>query len=169
MRDYLERHVLCLLDPDARIKAAALLVGLIGPLLANFLLRPAVGTVLILWACDFFFGTRNAIAKKAWKPRRAFWSGLKLAMYLALLSFGCLLQWGLGGYVGAGIFAAFASAVILTEATSVLSHAAELCPEEAGPVRGLLLSLASISRNAQHFAPDVSPVASSPSLVREIP
>ena len=150
MKEYLERHFLCLLDPDARIKVASLLIGLIGPMMANFLLRPAVGTVLILWACDFVFGTQRALAERTWKPKRAFWSALKLAMYLGLLGFGCLLQWGLGGYVGAGVFAAFASAVILTEATSVLSHAADMCPEEVGPVRGLLLSLASISRNAQH-------------------
>lgn len=152
MREYLERRALCLVDPDARIKAVALLVGLIGPMFAQFLLEPAVGTVLILWACDFLLGTQKAVIKRAWKPKRAFWSALKLAMYLGLLGFGCLLRWGLGGYVGIGVFAAFASAVILTEATSVLSHAAELCPEEAGPVRGLLLSLASISRNAQHTA-----------------
>lgn len=152
MKDYLERHVLCLLDPDARIKAASLIIGLIGPMFAHFLLEPAVGTVLILWACDFLFGTQRALVARTWRPKRAFWSALKLAMYLGLLGFGCLLRWGLGGYVGVGVFAAFTSTVILTEATSVLSHAAELCPAEAGPVRGLLLSLASISRNAQNAA-----------------
>lgn len=152
MKEYLERHVLCLVDPGARIKAASLIVGLIGPMFAHFLLEPAVGTVLILWACDFLFGTQRALIARTWRPKRAFWSALKLVMYLALLGLGCLLRWGLGGYVGMGVFAAFTSAIILTESTSVLSHAAEVCPEEAGPVRGLLRALASISRNAQSAA-----------------
>lgn len=152
LKDYLKAQALCLMDPDARIKAVALVVGVFGPMFGHFLLEPAVGTVLILWSLDFLFGTGRAAYARVWKPRRAFWSALKLAMYLGLLGLGYLLRWGLGGYVGMGIFAAFASAIILTELTSVLSHAAEVCPEEAGPVRGLLRALASISRNAQNTA-----------------
>lgn len=152
MKEYLKSQALCLVDPDARIKAAALMIGLVGPLFGKFLLEPSVGTVLILWAMDFLFGTGRAAYARVWRPKRAFWSALKLAMYLALIGLGCLLRWGLGGYVGMGVFAAFTSAIILTESTSVLSHAAEVCPEEAGPVRGLLRALASISRNAQNAA-----------------
>lgn len=152
MKEYLKAQALCLVDPDTRIKIASLVIGLIGPMFAHFLLEPAVGTVLILWAIDFLFGTGRAAYARVWRPKRAFWSALKLAMYLALLGLGCLLRWGLGGYVGMGVFAAFTSAIILTEATSVLSHAAEVCPEDAGPVRGLLRALASISRNAQDAA-----------------
>ena len=152
MKEYLKAQALCLVDPDTRIKIASLVIGLIGPMFAHFLLEPAVGTVLILWALDFLFGTGRAAYARVWRPKRAFWSALKLAMYLALLGLGCLLRWGLGGYVGIGVFAAFTSAIILTESTSVLSHAAEVCPIEAGPVKGLLTALTSISRNAQNAA-----------------
>lgn len=152
MKEYLKAQALWLVDPDARIKAAALLIGLVGPMFGRFLLEPAVGTVLILWALDFLFGTGRAACARTWLGKRAFWSALKLAMYLILLGLGYLLRWGLGGYVGMGVFAAFTSAVILTESTSVLSHAAEVCPEELGPIRGLLRALASISRNAQNAA-----------------
>ena len=157
MKDYLKAQALCLMDPDARIKFASLLIGMVGPLFAQFLLEPAVGTVLILWALDFLFGTGRAAYARVWLPKRAFWSALKLAMYLGLIGLGCLLRWGLGGYVGMGVFAAFTSAVILTEATSVLNHAAEVCPEDAGPIRGLLRALASISRNAQNAATKSKP------------
>ena len=148
MKEYLKAQAWILIDPDTRIKVTALVVGVVGPALTTFLLEPSVGTVLILWTLDFVLGTYRAWCAKLWRRRRAFYSGLKLAMYLGLLGLGCLLRWGLGGYVGAGVFAAFTSAILLTEATSVLSHAADLCQAEAGPVKALLLRLASISANA---------------------
>jgi len=146
MREYLEQHAQILVDPDFRIKAASLAIGLIGPALGNFMLQPAVICLLILWWMDLLYGSARAMKAGEWRPRRALWSAVKLAMYLCLLGLGDLLRWGLGGYAGAGIFAAFTSAILLTEASSVLLHAAETCPVEVGPVKILLHSLASISR-----------------------
>lgn len=148
MREYLEQHAQVIVDPDSRIKAASLLIGL-GPALGNFMLKPAVICLLILWWMDLLYGSARAMKAGEWRPRRALWSAVKLAMYLILLGMGDLLRWGLGGYAGAGIFAAFTSAILLTEASSVLLHAAETCPVEVGPVKILLHSLASISRNHQ--------------------
>lgn len=148
MKEYLKAQAWILIDPDTRIKVVSLVVGIVGPAFTAFMLEPSVGTTLILWALDFVLGTYRAWCAKVWRPYRAFFSGLKLAMYLGLLGLGCLLRWGLGGYVGVGVFAAFTSAILLTEATSVLSHAADLCPAEAGPIKGLLQRLASISANA---------------------
>lgn len=149
MKEYVEQHAHYLIDPDARIKAASLLIGLIGPALGNFMIQPAVICLLILWWADLIYGATRAMAAGKFRVRRTFWSAVKLAMYLALLGLGDVLRWGMGGYAGAGIFAAFTSAILLTEASSVLLHAAETCPVEAGPVKALLHSLASISRNAQ--------------------
>lgn len=149
MKEYVEQHAQYLIDPDARIKAASVLIGLIGPAFGHFMLEPAVICLLILWWADLFYGSSRAMAAGKWRARRALWSAVKLAMYLCLLGMGYMLRWGLGGYAGAGIFAAFTSSILLTEASSVLLHAAETCPPEAGPVKSLLHSLASISRNAQ--------------------
>lgn len=149
MKEYVQEHAQYLFDPDARIKAASLLIGIVGPALGNFMIQPAVLCLLFLWWADFLYGAARAMAAGKFRARRAVWSAVKLAMYLALLGLGEMLRWGLGGYAGAGIFAAFTSAILLTEASSVLLHAAETCPAEAGPVKALLHSLASISRNAQ--------------------
>lgn len=149
MREYLEQHAQVIVDPDFRIKAASLAIGLIGPALGNFMFQPAVICLLVLWWTDLIYGSARAMKAGEWRPRRALWSAVKLAMYLCLLGLGDLLRWGLGGYAGAGIFAAFTGAILLTEASSVLVHAAETCPVEVGPVKVLLHSLASISRNHQ--------------------
>lgn len=133
MKNYLKVQMNTLIDPDSRIKFISITIGLIGPWFMEFILTPAVGTVLVLWCLDFFFGCTRAIMAGQFHHRRTLWSAMKLALYIGLLLFGFFLRWGLGGYVGAGVFAVFVSAVIMTEASSVLSHIADLCPDDIGP------------------------------------
>lgn len=149
MKQYASNHLGDLVDPGKLLTFASMTIGIAAGYLLKFFLQEVIIATMIVWGIDLAWGSIKALRRGLWIPSRLFWSGLKLASYLCLILFGDLLRWGIGGTAGNAVFCTFTSIVILTEASSILLHAAEACPEELGPIKEILLSLAKISRNTR--------------------